>query len=321
VAESGTLLSVVVACYTMERLPDIRALLASLDGQDYPWIETVLVVERSRELYEELRGLPATGTARRVLWNGGEGGLSSNRNVGLASAHGEVIAFVDDDVVVDRAWAGEVVRCFEDATVGGVTGPAYPLWLEAEMSWLPEEFHWLVSCSSWTDWPDLREVRNAWGHNMAFARAAIEAAGPFSTSLGLRGGGGPLAEDTEYSLRLRSRTGKRIVYNPRALTWHRVHPYRLSGRFVRERSFAMGQSRAMMERFFAPEGGDDALGTERQLLGRIVGGLLPRTLGGLARHPGRSSRRLSLILASLSWLAMGYAWGRVVPGPELEAGR
>lgn len=304
----------------MERWPDISALLASLEAQDYRRLETLLVVERSRELYESLSRLPLGDGERRVLWNDGEGGLSSNRNLGLESARGDVIAFVDDDVVLDRAWAGQVVGCFRDETVGGVTGPAYPLWLEPGMSWLPEEFHWLISCSSWADWPDVREVRNAWGHNMAFEREAMEAAGGFLTSLGLRGGKGPLGEDTEYSLRLRERSGKRIVYNPGAVTWHRVHPYRLSWRFVRERSFSMGQSRAMVERLFPGGEGADPLGTERALLGRIVGELLPRTLGGLARRPGRSCRTLALISVSLSWLAMGYLWGKLARPAGLETG-
>jgi cellulose synthase/poly-beta-1,6-N-acetylglucosamine synthase-like glycosyltransferase len=308
---SEPLLSVVVASYTMERLPDIEALLASLESQDYGALETVFVVEKSRELYESLRER-ANGGGSRVVWNGGEGGLSSNRNLGLRESSGEVVAFVDDDVVLDGGWASAVARCFVDETVGGVTGPAYPLWAEEGMDWLPEEFHWLVSCSSWADWRDVREVRNAWGHNMAFQRGAMEAAGPFSTELGLRDGKGPLAEDTEFSLRLRARTGKRILYNPKAVSWHRVHPYRLSGRFVRERSYSMGQSRAMMATFargLEPDAG--ALESEGRLLRRIVLRLLPATVLGLARRPRRSWRRLSLAVSSLAWLALGYAAGLI----------
>ena len=309
-SDGEPLLSVVVASYTMERLADIDGLLASLESQDYGRIETVVVVEKSRELYERLRGR-ADGR-RRVVWNGGVGGLSSNRNLGLRESSGEVVAFVDDDVVLDRGWASQVVRCFGDGTVGGVTGPAYPLWTAPGMDWLPEEFHWLVSCSSWADWRDLREVRNAWGHNMAFERGAMEAAGPFATELGLRDGKGPLAEDTEFSLRLRARTGKRILYNPKAVSWHRVHPYRLSWRFIRERSFSMGQSRALMATFargLETEG--DTLESEQRLLRRILVRLLPRTLLGLVRRPGRSWRRLALTVGSLAWLALGYASGLV----------
>lgn len=307
VFDDGRLLSVVVASYTTERLADIGDLLASLESQVYEPLETVVVVEKSAELYDSLRRL-ANGN-RRVVWNDGEGGLSSNRNLGLRESSGDYVAFVDDDVVLDRTWASQVARCFADESVGGVTGPAYPLWTAPGMDWLPEEFHWLVSCSSWADWREVREVRNAWGHNMAFEREAMEAAGPFSTELGLRDGKGPLAEDTEFSLRLRARTGKRIVFNPNAVTWHRVHPYRLSGRFIRERSFSMGRSRAMMAEFARGLEAGEALESEQRLLRRILTRLLPATLLGLARRPRASWRRLSLAMSSLAWLSMGYASG------------
>ncbi|PRC62799.1 glycosyl transferase family 2, partial [Mycobacterium sp. ITM-2017-0098] len=39
-------------------------------------------------------------------------GLSRARNTGLSAATGEVVAFTDDDVVVDRHWLSAIARGF-----------------------------------------------------------------------------------------------------------------------------------------------------------------------------------------------------------------
>lgn len=317
-AETRPLLSIVVACYAIARLPDLFELLNSIEAQEYRALETVIVVEQSRDLYEALRRHIQTQGSRarnaRVLWNPEGNGLSSNRNLGIRDAKGDIIAFVDDDVVLAPDWAYQMMACFRDETVIGVTGSAVPLWLDHRMEWIPEEFHWLVSCSSWANWKEVREVRNAWGHSMAFRREAFQLAGSFLTTLGLRGAGGPLAEDAEFSLRVRAKTGKRILYNPHAVVWHRVHPYRVSWRYVRERSFSMGKSRALLRASYCGvQEGQSLLETEHDLLRRILTGLLPTILKGFLKQPVISWHQLCLTAVSLSFVTLGYTWGLLSP--------
>ena len=57
-------------------------------------------------------------------------GASNARNRGAAEASGEIIAFTDDDAVVDRHWLSAIVAEFADPDVGCVTGLVLPLALD-----------------------------------------------------------------------------------------------------------------------------------------------------------------------------------------------
>lgn len=315
------LLSVVITSYTRQRLGDIAGLLESLRCQTHPDVEVIFVGERDPLICEEVaaqarhRGMPNV----RVLFNDGEPGLSAARNVGVSRATGHIIAFIDDDALAFPDWAEEMVRTFEDEGVIGVTGPALPLWEDESMSWLPEELEWIVSCTRWTGWHELREVRNAWGLNMAFRRAAFEQCGLFKNDYGFHKG--PYAEDNEFSMRVRAVTGKRIVYNPRVQVWHRVHPYRLDWRFIVARSFWIGRSRHMLKKAYSSTQRGSVLQDEQALLKRILVGLLPRTLLSALRHPLLAGKRLSLMFLVLSFVVLGYGSGFFRRDQGLLSGR
>ncbi len=301
------LLSIIVASYTLERLRDIFSLLDSIKAEGYPRIETIFVAERSRELEEKIRAYGEEKNVRnlKVLFNDGEPGLSAARNLGIREAHGDIMAFVDDDALLFPGWAGEMVNSYENDSVIGVTGPAIPLWEDESMSWFPQEFYWIVSCTAWCDWSNKTPVRNAWGMNMSFRREAFEQCGLFLNEFGFHKG--PLAEDNEFSLRVRERTGKKIVYDPDVKLWHRVHKYRLSQKFIRERAFWIGYSRRMLTRLYSKASQDeDLLSQEHQLLKRIITRLLPRLLLGFFRNPVVTWCQLSVTASALFFIALGY---------------
>lgn len=313
-AEGGPVLSVVVAAYTMDRLHDVYELLDSISAQAYRPIETLLIVEQSLELYQHLSQHldQRDDLSVRVFFSEGKVGLSANRNRGICEARGEIIAFVDDDVILAPDWAEQVMETMRDEAVVGVTGPAMPLWLDESLRWLPQEFHWLISCTSWADWPTVREVRNVWGHNMAFRREAFARAGLFQTAVGLRGLGGPVAEDDEFSLRVRAVTGKSILYNPQAIVWHKVYRYRLGWRYIAERSYWIGRSRHLLAGSHDTRlrgGGQGTLTPEADLLKRILGQVPLRIGKQLLRNPPMALRQLWLVGWSLSFVALGYASG------------
>lgn len=306
-SRSMSLVSVIVTSHTSERLGDVLELLRSLKYQTYPDVEVIFVGEQDPLICEEVtaraRGLPNL----RVLFNDDEPGLSSARNVGIRHARGHIMAFLDDDAMAFPDWAEEIVKTFaSDDSVIGLTGPVDPLWDDESMSWLPQEFYWLISCTGHRDRNDVREVRNVWGVNMAFTKEAFERCGLFWNECGYHKG--PFGEDNEFSLRVREITRKQIVYNPRVRTRHRVHRYRLGWRFIAARSFWIGLSRMMLKKAYRRvEGG--LLREEETLLRRILTGLLPSALLSLFRHPLGAARQLSLILLSLSSMALGYGSG------------
>jgi GT2 family glycosyltransferase len=224
-----------------------------------------------------------------------------------------VLAFIDDDAVATPGWLTGVMEVFESCRdVVGVTGPTLPLWENESLKWLPEEFYWIISCvPAGADEPF--EVRNAWGNNMSFRREAFEKGGLFLTSLGAKGSGSRgkrqlAGEDTEFSMRARRASGKRIIWSPKAVVYHRANDYRFNSGFIVRRAYREGYTKVCLKKALWRRQ-PDILAVERRLLMNILCRLLPSTLADLMNRPAHSWRRLKLIVIALTGVAAGYALG------------
>lgn len=304
--------SIITTSYTLDRFNDITELLDSIQAQSYQNTETLIVTERSPELADSIRSYIAERGYHhmRVLYNEGEWGLSSARNLAIEQAKADIIAFVDDDALLFPHWAEETAKTYaEDSSIIGVTGPILPQWEQESMSWFPREFYWIFSCTYW-DWTEKTEVRNGYGTNISFRREAFDLCGLFKVSLGVKGHGkggwqGPGGEETEFSLRARQKTGKRIVYSPEVKVKHKVYGYRLSTKFIAKRAYWEGYAKAVFNKLYRFS--DKAvLSTEHELLYRILSQLLPRVLKLLLRQPLLALRQLWVTVMVLSWVAAGY---------------
>ena len=119
----------VVVPSLLERDEDLRECLAALSSLDYPRFEILLIDNRVGSppppppwlaQYPAVRVVPER---RR--------GISEARNRGIAEARGEVVAFTDDDVVVDRLWLRAIgSRLSRQPEEVGVTGIVLPRSLE-----------------------------------------------------------------------------------------------------------------------------------------------------------------------------------------------
>jgi len=307
-------ISIITTSYTIDRFKDITELLDSIQAQTYKNIETIIVAERSPELAENIRLYAQEKTYPNimVLYNEGEWGLSSARNLGIKQASAEIIAFVDDDALLLPDWAEETAKTYaEDSSIIGLTGPILPLWEEKSMSWFPREFYWIFSCTYW-DWVRPTEVRNGYGTNISFRREAFDKCGLFTTSLGAKGGGESGkhefgAEEAEFSLRVKGKTSRRIIYDPKVRIKHKVYRYRFSNNFIRKRAYWEGCTKAMFNKSYRFDTKDKAvLSTEYELLHRILFRLLPQVLKLLFRQPVVALRQLRVTVVVLSCVAVGY---------------
>jgi glycosyltransferase involved in cell wall biosynthesis len=304
--------------YTVQRLSDVLEAVESLRRQSYPHLEIVFVAEGSEELGNQVaalgreRGVPNL----RVVVNDGDPGLTFARNVGIQYARGEFIAFFDDDAVAAPDWAEHLVKTFEAHPEAiGLTGQALPLWRGEGAPWFPDELDWILGSTRFTGWQEPRVVRNAFGMNMAFRREAFEHC-RFSPVLVGGNQGDPtgikrglVGDDTLFSLELRARTKRPILFSPEVVVYNKVYPYRLRPEYVRRRAFWEGYTKATLVRC----SGDDysiRLSAETALLRRILLGLLPRTMRQLLDQPTQAWRRLSLTMTVLFHLSLGYAAGR-----------
>ncbi|HEX5505872.1 MAG TPA: glycosyltransferase [Thermomicrobiales bacterium] len=225
---AAPLMSVVIA--TRDRPDQLDACLRALLAVEHPAYEVVVVDNAPRtDGTRALLDRAYAGEPRLRYAREDRPGLSWARNRGIREARGEVIAFTDDDVVVDRHWlAGLAVGFASAEDVACVTGLVLPLELETPAQvWFEEFGGFGKGCARRVF--DLGAHRPAdplypyaagrfgSGNNMAFRAAALRALGGFDPALGagaLVGG-----EDLDIFYRLIA-GGQRLVYEPAALVHH-----------------------------------------------------------------------------------------------------
>ena len=111
------------------------------------------------------------------------GGLSAARNVGLAEASGEIVAYTDADVRVDHDWLTYLVQPLLTQDVAGAGGPNV----------VPHDDPWVAQCVARAPGGpthvmlDDRIAEHVPGCNMAFRRDALLAIGGFNPCVPARG--------------------------------------------------------------------------------------------------------------------------------------
>jgi glycosyltransferase involved in cell wall biosynthesis len=120
-------------------------------------------------------------------------GLDIARNTGGQAATRAIIAYTDDDVVVDRGWTGRLKRCFADPSVMAVTGLVIPARLDTVAQYLFERYWgfnrgYLPRVFDQRYFSDhlaygVQTVDIGAGANMAFRREIFELAGWFDERL------------------------------------------------------------------------------------------------------------------------------------------
>ncbi|MEU2628580.1 glycosyltransferase [Kitasatospora sp. NPDC007106] len=220
----------VVVC-TRNRPQSLRSCLDSLLRTDYPYVEVVVVDNApvgtaTRDLIEALYSDQVRYVCEPLP------GLARARNAGLAAARGDVCAFADDDLVIDRGWVAALAEPFRaDDRIGCVTGLVLPAELDTAAQAVLERYGGYSRGFAARSW-SLREKdadplqrfsvgRFGSGANMAFRTDLLRAVGGFDPATGAgtpaRGGEELYAFFSVYN------GGHDIAYQPEAIVWHR-HP-------------------------------------------------------------------------------------------------
>ena len=226
----GSVSVVVTTCRNPSALE--RCVRSILDCE-YDDLELIVVENR-----------PGSGATRRMLARefGDSGrvhyleepraGLARARNAGLRAASGDIVAFTDDDTVVDPGWIHRLARRFQCEDVDCVTGLILPLELETESQLLLEQFagfgkgfrrqtyRFRETDDGAAVYPYAPGAIGS-GANTAVRRTVALELGGFDPMLGA---GTPSAggEDLDLYIRL-ILSGRAIGYEPSAVVWHQ-HP-------------------------------------------------------------------------------------------------
>jgi GT2 family glycosyltransferase len=238
--------SVVIA--THDRPGRLVACLDSLLRQDYPHFDVIVVdnAPSSSETAELIASRYApTGRVRYLRED--TPGLGRAHNRGLAHVAAPIVAFTDDDVIVDSRWLTSIASQFmaSDA-IGCVTGLILPAELETRAQYWAER-HGGFGKGIERRLYDLGPHRPAGrlypyaagqlgsGANMAFRTDALRRIGGFDPALGA----GTLARggDDLGAFFAVIQAGYQLAYEPGAIVWHH---HRAEEAGMRRQAFGYG---------------------------------------------------------------------------------
>jgi len=186
-----------------------------LEGDEIP--TELIIVDQSDARDPTLTTLATDCSCEiRYLWTESVG-VSRARNIGIAAAQHNILAFTDDDIAVTSTWFGALIRALLCAGPRGVvSGRVLPSIVQKRGGFVP---------STKTD-----EDRSVYAgrvgedvlftNNAAMFRSAIDEVGKFDVRLG-PGSVFSNAEDNDLGFRLLE-AGYRIIYVPEAVLYHRA---------------------------------------------------------------------------------------------------
>lgn len=191
-------------------------------AQTYPAYEIILVLNGPEDpaFKEAVSRFPVR------LLNEPRLGVSNARNHAVPQAKGDILVFVDDDILIAKNWLEEIVKGFADPRVACVTGrviPEGPVSLAAEKA--VRYYSSERALSMWTldasnpDWyQSILGEPVGFGCNMAFRKKFLQGYSLFPPDLGagsLIGGG-----DEFYMYVQVIKHGFRIRHTPTAAVTH-----------------------------------------------------------------------------------------------------
>lgn len=140
-------------------------------------------------------------------------GLPNARNEGLRRSKGEIILFVDDDVLLlSRDFLNAHISVYEDPEVGGVTGRHVERVVASNCARTANYVSWSGRIRFNLFGTKRQRINSCKGSNMSFRAAAVAQVGGFDRNLNL-------LEETDYSERV-IRAGWVLIFEPKAEVVH-----------------------------------------------------------------------------------------------------
>jgi GT2 family glycosyltransferase len=224
----GQLLDSIKQLEAIERiLPEI--IVADNDSQDntFEWVGSIA------------RHFPTTIRALKVA----RPGKSAAINDAVEAATGNVLAFLDDDVVVDKTWLAAIEEFFhkDKYHVGqGIIRLQSPARDDPEIQKLIQRYRTVPRLEHKAD---LTEVHSLNGSNFFVFRELFDQVGGLDERLGPGASG--TSEDVDLARRL-ARSGIGIGYAPKAVVYHRVDRSRLTDEYFKQSHLSQGRSRFLI---------------------------------------------------------------------------
>ena len=240
-------ISVIVS--THNRCEYLRNTIISLQEQNFPKDKyEIMVVDNNStdKTPEVIEGCNRNDKKEVVYVKEPNIGLHNARHAGAKAAKGEILAYVDDDVICDSNWLSELIKPYTDPEAGCVGGKILPKW-EAE----PPE--WIKLYPSYLSLLDLGDevkelkIPGIWGCNFSIRKSLLFEVGGFNPDafgdkklIWYRGDGEAGLLKKVLSIE------KKVIYTPHAIVWHVIPENRLTLDYFKKRSFIEGISSSFL---------------------------------------------------------------------------
>jgi glucosyl-dolichyl phosphate glucuronosyltransferase len=245
-------ISVVVCTYKRPNLlrNTLEALVQQQAPSDIRW-ELIIVDNNSRDQTREVVSEKAAQSKIPVRYYfEPQQGQCHARNAGILASRGDIVAFTDDDVLPENNWVMNIFAIMKSYDLDGVGGRILPKWEAKVPPWLQSRTH-LWGYLALIESVELRALTlpladgaKIWGANMAFRRSLFEEIGAFDVRRGNVGNKFYRGDETEFVKRALG-AGKRLIYDPRAVVYHRVGPERMRKAYFRKVQFDGGEIQAL----------------------------------------------------------------------------
>jgi len=235
--------SVSIIVCTKNRSAHLPKCLRSLSSLAYPPYEIVVVDSNTKQSEKTKCEESCERNGACHIYEPRKG-LSIARNRGIMESHGRIIAFTDDDCIVNKFWLKHLVKnFFGNSEVACCTGRTKTYYTDRLSTTFEKYYSFdrgskrktfgresLISFASlFKAFPYITERRITavapapfsvgLGNNMAFRREILDQIGYFDETLG-RGTPSEAGEELDMFYRV-LKTGKLIVYEPEAIVFHR----------------------------------------------------------------------------------------------------
>ena len=173
-------------------------------------------------------------------------GLSHARNRGIKEAGGEIIAFTDDDVIVDKHWIKNIDKAFKEYDdVVCVGGKILPIWEIPRPKWLKPDLYGYLALLDKGDSAVYMDALDIWGANFAVKSEMFKKYGLFDTNLGRTPKKIYSGEEAEFLKRLQN-AGEKILYYPLSIVHHYISANRISKQYMRKWEFDNGEMKGIL---------------------------------------------------------------------------
>jgi len=240
------IIKVTVAIPTYNRADFLRQTLAGIVAQQFPrdHFEVLVIDNNSRDHTRAVVGefAAAHPAPRHIIEE--KQGLDHARNRGVAEAHGEIVVFGDDDILVPPDWLAQIaVPLLADGArrIGAVGGEVIPIFPDGAPDWIRE---WHSPQGFRPDLGPLDATQSPMGANFAFPKWVFDQLGPFHTALDRAAGNYFSGGDSEMIRRVRA-AGLEVWFAPAAAVQHQMPAGRTTFRYATRHAFDSARSRVI----------------------------------------------------------------------------